>query len=137
MIEEKLAMITQQQQQQQQQQQSQQEDAPTNDPTAPRVSTKGSCSIADRIDYNIQYDFLDDEDPPHVVAVGRQIVGGQTIHGATLLPTHARCNKHNDSWACGYYIMSWMKAIIRAEIRVEWTEFSNNDDKRGMGKIFE
>ncbi|KOM51870.1 hypothetical protein LR48_Vigan09g052900 [Vigna angularis] len=28
----------------------------------------------------------------------------------------------NDSLACGYYIMSWMKAIIRAEIRGEWTE---------------
>ncbi|KOM49565.1 hypothetical protein LR48_Vigan08g039200 [Vigna angularis] len=28
----------------------------------------------------------------------------------------------NDSWACGYYIMSWMKAIIRAKIRGEWTK---------------
>ncbi|KOM34781.1 hypothetical protein LR48_Vigan02g093100 [Vigna angularis] len=27
----------------------------------------------------------------------------------------------NDSWAYGYYIMSWIKAIIRAEIRGEWT----------------
>ncbi|BAT88646.1 hypothetical protein VIGAN_05219100 [Vigna angularis var. angularis] len=32
------------------------------------------------------------------------------------------CNKQNDSWACGYYIMSCIKAIIRAEIRGEWTE---------------
>ncbi|KOM47804.1 hypothetical protein LR48_Vigan07g150800 [Vigna angularis] len=71
-------------------QQSQQEDAPTDDPTAPRVSTKGSCSTADRTDYNIQHEFLVDEDPPRVVAVGRQIAGGQTIHGAPLLPTHAR-----------------------------------------------
>ncbi|KOM57945.1 hypothetical protein LR48_Vigan11g097800 [Vigna angularis] len=70
MLEEKLAMITQQQQQQQQeqQQQSQQEDALTYDPTTPRVSTKGSCSTADRTDYNIQYEFLVDEDPPRVVA---------------------------------------------------------------------
>ncbi|BAT81859.1 hypothetical protein VIGAN_03176300 [Vigna angularis var. angularis] len=56
MLEEKLAMITQQQQQQQQnqeqqqeqQQQSQQEDTPTDDPTTPHVSTKGSCSTADQ-----------------------------------------------------------------------------------------
>ncbi|KOM34443.1 hypothetical protein LR48_Vigan02g059300 [Vigna angularis] len=30
----------------------------------------------------------------------------------------------NDSWACGYYIMSWMK-VIRAEIKGEWTERFN------------
>ncbi|KOM48359.1 hypothetical protein LR48_Vigan07g206300 [Vigna angularis] len=209
--------------------------ATTDDPTAPRVSTKGSCSTTDRTDYNIQYEFLVDMDPSRVVAVGRQIAGGQTIHGAPLLPTHARvyrpekqpiaqpvneayeeaedhdaisiltsrlnklrkgpvemlwelrtfglechvplyinfddayeiiggekmlniaciqlwcmkikaelksliqivvirtrgqqleiiypkCNKKNDSWACGYYIMSWIKAIIRAEIRGEWIE---------------
>ncbi|KOM48009.1 hypothetical protein LR48_Vigan07g171300 [Vigna angularis] len=101
------------------------EDAPTDDPTAPRVSTKGSCSTADRTDYNIQYEFLVDEDPSHVVAVGRQITRGQTIHGAPLWPTHAWCNKQNDSWACGYYIMSWMKEIIRAEIRGEWTKWFN------------
>ncbi|KOM57485.1 hypothetical protein LR48_Vigan11g051800 [Vigna angularis] len=78
-------MITQQHQQQQQQQQqqeqkqeqeqqSQQEGAPTDDPTAPRVSTKGSCSTAYHTDYNIQYEFLVDEDPACVVALGRQIV---------------------------------------------------------------
>ncbi|KOM57900.1 hypothetical protein LR48_Vigan11g093300 [Vigna angularis] len=96
MLEEKLAMITQQkqqqqqQQQQEQQQQSQQEDTPTDDPTASRVSTKSSCSTADRTDYNIQYEFLVDEAPPHVVVVRRQIAGGQTIHGAPLLPTHVQ-----------------------------------------------
>ncbi|KOM43100.1 hypothetical protein LR48_Vigan05g070400 [Vigna angularis] len=39
----------QQQEQQEHQQQSQQEDAPIDDPTTPRVSTKASCSTADRL----------------------------------------------------------------------------------------
>ncbi|KOM54742.1 hypothetical protein LR48_Vigan10g063400 [Vigna angularis] len=68
----------------------QQEDDPTDDPTAPRVSTKGSCSTADRTDYTIQYEFLVNEDPPRVVAGRRQITGGQTIPGDPLLPTHAQ-----------------------------------------------
>ncbi|KOM47886.1 hypothetical protein LR48_Vigan07g159000 [Vigna angularis] len=42
--------------------------------------------------------------------------------GQQLEIIYPKCNKQNDSWACGYYIMSWMKAITRAEIRGEWTE---------------
>ncbi|KOM42996.1 hypothetical protein LR48_Vigan05g060000 [Vigna angularis] len=45
--------------------------------------------------------------------------------GQQLEIIYPKCNKQNDSWACGYYIMSWMKAIIRAEIRGEWTERFN------------
>ncbi|KOM50191.1 hypothetical protein LR48_Vigan08g101800 [Vigna angularis] len=36
--------------------------------------------------------------------------------------SHVYCNKQTNSWACGYYIMSWMKTIIRAGIRADWIE---------------
>ncbi|KOM48404.1 hypothetical protein LR48_Vigan07g210800 [Vigna angularis] len=29
------------------------------------------------------------------------------------------CNKQTNFWPCGYYIMSWMKTIIRAGIRAD------------------
>ncbi|KOM48172.1 hypothetical protein LR48_Vigan07g187600 [Vigna angularis] len=45
--------------------------------------------------------------------------------GQQLEIIYPKRNKQNDSWACGYYIMSWMKAIIRAEIRGEWTKRFN------------
>ncbi|KOM57534.1 hypothetical protein LR48_Vigan11g056700 [Vigna angularis] len=32
--------------------------------------------------------------------------------GQQLEIIYPKCNKQNDSWVCGYYIMSWMKAII-------------------------
>ncbi|KOM47979.1 hypothetical protein LR48_Vigan07g168300 [Vigna angularis] len=42
-----------------------------------------------------------------------------------IIPKKAQvCNKKNDSWACGYCIMSWMKAIIRA-VKGDWTERFN------------
>ncbi|KOM47954.1 hypothetical protein LR48_Vigan07g165800 [Vigna angularis] len=45
--------------------------------------------------------------------------------GQQLEIIYPKCNKQNDSWSCGYYIMSWMKAIIRAEIKGEWTKWFN------------
>ncbi|KOM55443.1 hypothetical protein LR48_Vigan10g133500 [Vigna angularis] len=30
------------------------------------------------------------------------------------------CNKHVDSWECGFYVMSWIKTIIRASITDHW-----------------
>ncbi|KOM34848.1 hypothetical protein LR48_Vigan02g099800 [Vigna angularis] len=32
------------------------------------------------------------------------------------------CNKHLDSWECGFYVMSWIKTIIRATITDDWNE---------------
>ncbi|KOM48396.1 hypothetical protein LR48_Vigan07g210000 [Vigna angularis] len=32
------------------------------------------------------------------------------------------CNKQLDSWECGYYVISWIKTIIRVAIIDEWTE---------------
>lgn len=63
---------------------------PTQAPTGQRVSTKGSCSGVDHTDYTSQYELLVDEDPPRVVAIGRQLQGGETIHGVPLLPHHVR-----------------------------------------------
>ncbi|KOM40990.1 hypothetical protein LR48_Vigan04g118800 [Vigna angularis] len=53
-----------------------------------------------------------------------QIVVART-RGQQIEIIYPKCNKQNDSWACGYYIMSWMKAIIPAEIREDWTERCN------------
>ncbi|QCD96678.1 hypothetical protein DEO72_LG6g1385 [Vigna unguiculata] len=33
-----------------------------------------------------------------------------------------QCNKKEDSWECGYYVMSWIRTIIRAAIKDEWIE---------------
>ncbi|KOM47813.1 hypothetical protein LR48_Vigan07g151700 [Vigna angularis] len=33
-----------------------------------------------------------------------------------------QCNKQLDSWECGYYVMSWIKTIIRASITDDWVE---------------
>ncbi|KOM57434.1 hypothetical protein LR48_Vigan11g046700 [Vigna angularis] len=41
----------------------------------------------------------------------------------------------NDSWACGYYIMSWIKAIIREEIRGEWTKRFNTTSSMSTSVI--
>ncbi|KOM49933.1 hypothetical protein LR48_Vigan08g076000 [Vigna angularis] len=32
------------------------------------------------------------------------------------------CNKQLDSWECGFYVMSWIKTIIRAVITDDWNE---------------
>ncbi|KOM43133.1 hypothetical protein LR48_Vigan05g073700 [Vigna angularis] len=32
------------------------------------------------------------------------------------------CNKQLNSWECGYYVMSWIKTIIRAVITNDWIE---------------
>ncbi|KOM57978.1 hypothetical protein LR48_Vigan11g101100 [Vigna angularis] len=32
------------------------------------------------------------------------------------------CNKQPDSWECGYYVMSWIKTIIRVVITDDWNE---------------
>jgi len=63
---------------------------PTQAPTGQRVSTKGSCSSLGHTDYISQYELLVYEDPPHVVAIGRQLQGRKTIHGVPLLPQYAR-----------------------------------------------
>ncbi|KOM57618.1 hypothetical protein LR48_Vigan11g065100 [Vigna angularis] len=39
---------------------------------------------------------------------------------------YPKCNKETNSWACGYYNMSWMKTIIRVRIRADWAEWFNN-----------
>ncbi|KOM49826.1 hypothetical protein LR48_Vigan08g065300 [Vigna angularis] len=40
-------------------------------PTAPRVSTRGSCSTVEPTEYSGQYELLVDGDPPRIVVVGR------------------------------------------------------------------
>ncbi|BAT88736.1 hypothetical protein VIGAN_06152200 [Vigna angularis var. angularis] len=59
-------------------------------PTAPRVSTRGSCSAVEPNEYSGQYELLVDGDPPRIVAVGRVLEGGETIHGVAILPQHVR-----------------------------------------------
>ncbi|KOM31949.1 hypothetical protein LR48_Vigan01g150500 [Vigna angularis] len=59
-------------------------------PTPPRVSTRGSCSAIEPTQYSGQYELLVDGDPPRIVAVGRVLEGGLTIHGVPILPHHVR-----------------------------------------------
>ncbi|KOM27054.1 hypothetical protein LR48_Vigan382s000200 [Vigna angularis] len=55
-------------------------------PTPPRVNTRGSCSAVEPTQYSGQYELFVDGDPPRIVAVGRVLEGGQTIHGVPILP---------------------------------------------------
>ncbi|KAG2372047.1 uncharacterized protein HKW66_Vig0210850 [Vigna angularis] len=51
------------------------------------LRTRGSCSIVEPTQYSSQYELLVNGDPPRIVAVGRVLEGGQTIHGVPILPT--------------------------------------------------
>ncbi|KOM48188.1 hypothetical protein LR48_Vigan07g189200 [Vigna angularis] len=42
---------------------------------------------------------------------------GQLVQ--TLYP---KCNQQLDSWECGFYVMCWIKHIIRAGITDDWNE---------------
>ncbi|WVZ17516.1 hypothetical protein V8G54_010498 [Vigna mungo] len=61
---------------------------PTETPTTPPASTKGSCSAVEPTDYIGQYDLLVNGDPARIVAVGRVVEGGQIIHGVPISPQH-------------------------------------------------
>ncbi|KOM55350.1 hypothetical protein LR48_Vigan10g124200 [Vigna angularis] len=40
-----------------------------------------------------------------------------------IIPKQCKiCNKQLDSWECGYYVLSWIKTIIRAIITDDWNE---------------
>ncbi|KAG2371966.1 uncharacterized protein HKW66_Vig0240870 [Vigna angularis] len=54
------------------------------------LHTRGSCSAVEPTQYSGQYELLVDGDPPRIVAVGRVLEGGQTIHGVPILPHHVR-----------------------------------------------
>ncbi|QCE03863.1 hypothetical protein DEO72_LG8g1892 [Vigna unguiculata] len=42
--------------------------------------------------------------------------------GQQLKVIYPKCNKQEDSWECGYYVMSWIRTIIRAAVKDEWIE---------------
>ncbi|BAT92769.1 hypothetical protein VIGAN_07160400 [Vigna angularis var. angularis] len=35
---------------------------------------------------------------------------------------YPKCNQQLDSWKCGFYVMCWIKTIIRAVITDDWNE---------------
>ncbi|KOM26104.1 hypothetical protein LR48_Vigan231s000900 [Vigna angularis] len=35
---------------------------------------------------------------------------------------YPKCNQQLDSWECGFYVMCWIKTIIRAVITDDWNE---------------
>ncbi|QCD96053.1 hypothetical protein DEO72_LG6g755 [Vigna unguiculata] len=39
-----------------------------------------------------------------------------------LIRQDVLCNKQEDSWECGYYVMSWIRTIIQAVAKNEWIE---------------
>ncbi|KOM45095.1 hypothetical protein LR48_Vigan06g040100 [Vigna angularis] len=45
------------------------------------------------------------------------------------------CNQQLDSWECGFYVMCWIKTIIRAVITDDWNErFKKIIGRKGSGK---
>ncbi|KOM37915.1 hypothetical protein LR48_Vigan03g129700 [Vigna angularis] len=63
-------------------------------PTPPRVSTRGSCFAVGPTQYSGQYELLIDGDPPRIVAVGRVLEGGETIHGSFIAWPRALIMSH-------------------------------------------
>ncbi|KOM49357.1 hypothetical protein LR48_Vigan08g018400 [Vigna angularis] len=67
-----------------------------------------------------------------------EVVGGERMlnilviqlwcipRGQQIEVVYPKCNEQIDSWACEYYIMSWMKTIIREGIKEDWTEWFNS-----------
>ncbi|KOM57184.1 hypothetical protein LR48_Vigan11g021600 [Vigna angularis] len=53
-----------------------------------------------------------------IVDQGRSSMYG-FVEPQTIQPL---CNKQLDSWECGFYVMSWIKTIIRATITNNWNE---------------
>ncbi|KOM49479.1 hypothetical protein LR48_Vigan08g030600 [Vigna angularis] len=140
---------------------------PTEAPTTPRVSTRGSCSVVDPTEYSDQYELLVDGNPPRIVAVGRVLEEGQIIRMRFEIPrlrymeivivnqgrssmyefvepqtiqpsgnTIESKQNYLQTWMTksnrdvyfvpyidgGYYVMSWIKTIIRAAITDDWIE---------------
>ncbi|QCD87488.1 hypothetical protein DEO72_LG3g2024 [Vigna unguiculata] len=54
----------------------------------------------------------------------QEIVG--KLRGQQLKVIYPKCNKQEDSWECGYYVMSWIRTIIRAAVKDEWIERFKN-----------
>ncbi|QCE04030.1 hypothetical protein DEO72_LG8g2062 [Vigna unguiculata] len=54
----------------------------------------------------------------------KRIVGKP--RGQQLKVIYPKCNKQEDSWECGYYVMSWIRTIIRAAVKDEWIERFKN-----------
>ncbi|QCD86867.1 hypothetical protein DEO72_LG3g1395 [Vigna unguiculata] len=54
----------------------------------------------------------------------QEIVGKP--RGQQLKVIYPKCNKQEDSWECGYYVMSWIRTIIRAAVKDEWIERFKN-----------
>ncbi|KOM26681.1 hypothetical protein LR48_Vigan304s002800 [Vigna angularis] len=51
-----------------------------------------------------------------------------------IIPKQCKiCNKQLDSWECGYYVMSWIKTIIRVVITDDWNECNKKNDSWACG----
>ncbi|KOM45719.1 hypothetical protein LR48_Vigan06g102500 [Vigna angularis] len=114
---------------------------PTEAPTPPRVSTRGSCSTVEPTKYNGQYELLFIR--PHKKPMNQPVIDedddlaeAEDDPLAKLMTKLPRLNrgpvevywdnrvfgipsnllKQLDSWECGYYVMSWIKTIIRVII---------------------
>ncbi|QCD79619.1 hypothetical protein DEO72_LG1g3264 [Vigna unguiculata] len=61
----------------------------------------------------------------------QEIVGKPRCQQLKVL--YPKCNKQEDSWECGYYVMSWTRTIIRAAIKDEWIECNKQEDSWECG----
>ncbi|QCD96172.1 hypothetical protein DEO72_LG6g874 [Vigna unguiculata] len=52
--------------------------------------------------------------------------GQQPNKDKVLMIHHMYSLEQEDSWECGYYVMSWIRTIIRAAVKDEWIERFKN-----------
>ncbi|QCE04970.1 hypothetical protein DEO72_LG8g3012 [Vigna unguiculata] len=70
-----------------------------------------------------------------VMATSNQLLNRRSKKVQFITP---KCNRHNSSFECGYYVMHWIKTIIRAEIVDDWIKAFNDASpmtKDGMLEI--
>ncbi|KOM24880.1 hypothetical protein LR48_Vigan10s000900 [Vigna angularis] len=61
-----------------------------------------------------------------VVDQGRSSIVIGKSRGQLVQILYPKCNQQLDSWECGFYVMCWIKTIIRAVITDDWNEIPTN-----------
>ncbi|QCD99413.1 hypothetical protein DEO72_LG7g694 [Vigna unguiculata] len=50
----------------------------------------------------------------------------KVLYPKVVTHSFTKRNKQEDSWECGYYVMSWIRTIIRAAVKDDWIERFKN-----------
>ncbi|XP_047170336.1 uncharacterized protein DDB_G0290685-like [Vigna umbellata] len=99
---------------------------PTEAPTSPRVSIKGSCSVVKPIEYSGQYELLVDGDSPRIMAV-RQFIcpHKQLMHQPVIDEDDDLAEAEDDPLA---KLMTKLPRLNRGPVEVYWDNRGSDND---------